>query len=103
MTADALAARLRSGAPTTILDVRSRVEFLRGHLPGAFHVAFWAAGIARLPPSALSTPVVVYCGHGPRARMAAWLLRRRGLGELQLLDGHMAAWRRSGRPEEGRG
>jgi rhodanese-related sulfurtransferase len=102
MTADALMARLESGVPTTILDVRSSVEFRRGHVPGACHLPFWAAGVARLPPAAASTPVVVYCGHGPRARMAARLLRWRGLRDLHLLDGHMTAWRRSGRPEEGR-
>ncbi len=66
------------------------------------HLPFWAASVARLPPAAASTPVVVYCGHGPRARMAALLLRWRGLRDLHLLDGHMTAWRRSGRPEEGR-
>lgn len=101
MTAEELSARLESGVPTTILDVRSGVEFRRGHVPGAFHLPFWAAGVAPLPLAAASTRVVVYCGHGPRARMAAWLLRWRGLRDLHLLEGHMTAWRRSGRPVEG--
>ena len=59
MTADALMARLESGVPTTILDVQSSVEFRRGHVPGAYHLPFWAASVARLPPAVASTPVVI--------------------------------------------
>lgn len=99
MTADALEAAIAAGRAPVIVDVRSAQEFCEGHIPGAVNVPFWAAAYRWLevPPSA---PAVVYCGHGPRARIARTLLRLRGIGGIDLLDGHMAAWRRSGRPEE---
>lgn len=99
MTADALEAALAAGGAPVIVDVRSPEEFRQGHIPGAVNVPFWEAAFRwpELPPSA---PAVVYCGHGPRARIAQTLLRLRGIRRIDLLDGHMAGWRRSGRPEE---
>jgi rhodanese-related sulfurtransferase len=76
-----------------VIDVRSAAEYARGHVPGAAHVPFWRAGraIAALELSA-DAEVVLYCGHGPRARIAAAALRRRGLRRVSLLDGHWAGW-----------
>jgi rhodanese-related sulfurtransferase len=87
--------------PPAILDVRSRSEFARGHVPGAIHIPFWLlpARIADLS-TLRERPIVVYCGHGPRAWFAQALLRSRGYRNVALLDGHMAAWRRAGLREE---
>jgi rhodanese-related sulfurtransferase len=83
-----------------ILDVRSAAEFVAGHIPGARHVPFWAVWW-RAPAVVRdrNTPVVVYCGHGPRARIAAALLRLRGYRPL-CLAGHMSGWQRAGHPVE---
>jgi rhodanese-related sulfurtransferase len=99
MTADALEAAIAAGRAPVIVDVRSPEEFREGHIPGAVNLPFWAAAFRGLELSP-SAPAVVYCGHGPRARLARTLLRLRGIRRIDLLDGHMAAWRRSGRPEE---
>lgn len=84
-----------------ILDVRSRQEFDAGHVPGARHVPFWAVpfragalGVAR------ETPIVVYCGHGPRAWMAKGLLKLGGFHRVSCMAGHMRRWRREGKPLE---
>jgi hydroxyacylglutathione hydrolase len=51
------------------------------------------------PPAARAgTPLVLYCGHGPRAAIARGILRWRGISRVELLAGHWAAWRRAGRP-----
>jgi rhodanese-related sulfurtransferase len=92
--------QLASQPDTVIVDVRSGFEFRRGHVPGAVHLPFWAAAFRPLRTPSLSTPVVVYCGHGPRAWIARALLRWRGAADVCLLDGHMAGWRRSGLPEQ---
>jgi rhodanese-related sulfurtransferase len=97
----ALAARIESGMPPAILDVRSAVEFTHGHVPGAVHIPFWrlsrgAAGI----PFSLDAELVVYCGHGPRALVAGALLRRRGFSRIRYLDGHYSKWRSAGFREE---
>jgi rhodanese-related sulfurtransferase len=44
--------------------------------------------------------VVVYCGHGPRAIVAAQALRRQGYTRVSFLEGHFSQWRRAGFREE---
>jgi len=73
--------------------VRSRSEFAAGHIPGAVQIPFWrVAAHAREIPARLDQLIVVYCGHGPRARWAASALRRLGYSQVTLLAGHWAAW-----------
>jgi rhodanese-related sulfurtransferase len=101
ITAKALVMRIESGAAPPILDVRSRGEFARGHVPGARHVPFWR--VSRQIDE-LSIPrdseLVVYCGHGPRAAIAGRALRRRGFTRITYLEGHFAGWRHAGLREE---
>jgi hydroxyacylglutathione hydrolase len=42
--------------------------------------------------------LVLVCEHGPRAQLGKALLKWSGYKNVELLDGHMASWRRSGRP-----
>jgi len=87
-----LRARIDAGRAPVILDVRSRREYRHAHIPGAVFVPFWRAHAADIP-ARTSDELVVYCGHGPRARWAASALRRRGFTRIDLLDGHWARWR----------
>ena len=95
-----LASEIGTAAAPLILDVRSRAEYAAGHVPGAVNIPFWAlpwrASELNVAPA---TAIVVYCGHGPRAHMARVVLRRRGFTNVACLAGHMAGWRRAGRPE----
>jgi len=84
-----------------LLDVRSKREFDRGHVPGARHLPFWRAGAARID-AAPDEAITVYCGHGPRAWIARALLRSRGFRDVRLLAGHMRRWKKDGKPLEGR-
>jgi hydroxyacylglutathione hydrolase len=95
-----LAARIDSGSPPTILDVRSGREFAAGHIPGAVHVPFWAVVAGHRVPGNPDEPIVVYCQHGPRAHLAGSALRRRGFQQVAYLDGHMTRWIREGRPRQ---
>lgn len=98
---DALHNWIGRGDPPLVLDVRSAGEFGAGHVPGAMNIPFTRilAGSDELRAER-STTVVVYCGHGPRAWLAAALLRRRGYARVIYLRGHMLAWRRAGLREE---
>jgi rhodanese-related sulfurtransferase len=93
--------RIAGSAPPVILDVRSRTEFAAGHIPGSIHIPFWAVawrtGELRAAPD---DPIVVYCGHGPRALFARSALRRRGFTRVACLAGHMSKWRQAGYPED---
>lgn len=101
ITGDGLLARIDAGRAPTILDVRSRLEFVLGRVPGARHIPFWTlpARAGEIPMSA-ADPIVVYCGHGPRAWIAAAILRRRGFRHIVYLEGHMSRWQRDGLRQE---
>jgi rhodanese-related sulfurtransferase len=96
VTADELAARIRAGTAPRIVDVRSKMEYAHAHIPGAVHVPFWAVPARGAGPEAdPEQALVVYCGHGPRARMAAAALRRKGFRHVELLHGHWNAWKKA--------
>jgi len=84
-----------------LLDVRSPGEYASGHLPAARNV----------PITALSNhlddlqrhkdkDVIVYCQHGPRARMAQRKLIGAGFSNVLHLEGDMTQWRDRGLPVE---
>ena len=101
ISAEALLTRIESGAAPVILDVRSRGEFARGHVPGARQISFWRIS-RRIGEMAIprDSELVVYCGHGPRAAIAGRALRRRGFTWITYLEGHFARWRSAGFREE---
>jgi rhodanese-related sulfurtransferase len=105
MTAQELEERITAGKAPAILDVRSRMEFNAGHVPGAVFIPFWLIQflgplLGRRLPAKRDETLVVYCGHGPRAWMAGASLRLRGFRDIQYLDGHWSEWAREGRPVE---
>jgi rhodanese-related sulfurtransferase len=98
VTAEEFEKRLKSGQAPVLLDVRSDAEFNSGHISGAIH--------APLPNVLKATHVasqnkqdllVIICEHGPRAQLAKVLLKCNGYKNIELLNGHMAHWRHSGR------
>ncbi len=101
MTPEELQARLTARQGPFVLDVRSDAEYREGHVPGAMHIPFQQVGArAGEIPVTSDAEIVVYCGHGPRAWMAAAVLRRRGFTNIGYLKGHMSAWRQKGFPLE---
>lgn len=99
MEAKELARRIRSKQPPCVVDVRSRIEYRSGHIPGAVHLPFWKAAFKRTSlPDDKSARVVLTCEHGPRAQLAQATLRLAGYRNLDLLEGHMSGWRRIGLP-----
>jgi rhodanese-related sulfurtransferase len=97
-----LARRIDEGRAPIVIDTRSTLEFNAGHVPGAVHVPFWSVpwrgGQVAAKPG---DEVVVYCGHGPRAMMAALALKRFGFQRIRLLRGHWAGWRKARLKVEG--
>jgi rhodanese-related sulfurtransferase len=105
ITGATLLAQIEAGTAPTILDVRSRREFAQGHVPGALHIPFWTLRnrISEILTSP-ADPVVVYCGHGPRAYVAGTVLRASGFRRVVYLKGHMLKWKQAGlRQEAGSG
>lgn len=83
-----------------VLDVRSDIEWGSGHIRGAVHhyVATLRDGIDGLDMLDPKKEVVVYCGSGYRASIAASILRRNGFQHVHNLAGSMGAWRAAGLP-----
>jgi thiosulfate/3-mercaptopyruvate sulfurtransferase len=127
---DELAARLDSGSPPVVLDVRWALgdprghdHYLAGHVPGAVYVDLETelAGppspqegrhplptIENLQAAARrwgvrdDSSVVAYDDvGGTSAARVWWLLRWAGVADVRLLDGALGAWRANGYPVEG--
>lgn len=104
ITPEALWSRIERGEPLLILDVRTSFEYKAGRVPGAVNVPFneVARRLADVPGAAQGSPagqaeeLFVYCGHGPRASMAAAALRAAGRTRIVFIAGHFAGWRRAG-------
>ena len=101
MKAQELLKRIQSGSAPVVLDVRTGIEFKRGHVPGAIYapprkILLKTANL----PQDTSAELVIYCEHGPRAMMARKLLALRSYKNSALLEGHMLGWRKAGLPLE---
>jgi hydroxyacylglutathione hydrolase len=82
-----------------VLDVRDVSEWEAGHIPGSRNVP-----VNRLDRRLNDIPkhdtLVVHCQTGPRAALAASLLRARGFSDVQLFASGFAEWRAAALPVE---
>lgn len=101
MQASDLARKIKDGNPPIVLDARSGFEYRSGHIPGAIHAPFMKVlfRLAKLPEDK-GQLVVLTCEHGPRAQMVMSALSRSGYSKIELLEGHMAKWRKAKLPLE---
>ena len=98
VTAEEFEKLIRAGEAPVLLDVRSDSEFKSGHISGAIHAPL--THVLKAAPVASKNKqdlLVIICEHGPRAQLAKVLLKWNGYKNIELLSGHMAAWRHSGR------
>jgi molybdopterin/thiamine biosynthesis adenylyltransferase/rhodanese-related sulfurtransferase len=97
---DAARARdLISESEAAVVDVRERVEWDEGHLPGAVHVPrgnLESRIEAAVPDKA--RPVVLYCASGNRSAFAAKSLEELGYENVVSLAGGFTDWKRNGLP-----
>jgi hydroxyacylglutathione hydrolase len=82
-----------------VLDVRDVTEWRAGHIPGSQNIP-----VGRLDQRLGEIPrhgrLVVHCQTGPRAAIAAGLLRTRGFRDVHLFSTGFAEWRAAGQPVE---
>lgn len=92
-----LTARLRSGAPPRLLDVRTPAEFETAHIPGSYNVPLDLLREHRGEIlKHLDDEVVLVCRSGQRASKAEQTLREAGLGNIHVLDGGIVDWETKG-------
>jgi rhodanese-related sulfurtransferase len=82
-----------------LVDVRSRAEWLKGHLPGAISVPLLdlESSAQRIDPA---KPSLVYCHEGFRATTAASILLRESSSDIGILIDGVEGWCASGLPLE---
>ncbi len=82
---------LKNSENFEILDVRSKGEWDSGHIENSLHIP--APEIRnKYNEVAKDKPVVLVCGLGPRAAMAASILEQQGFDNLEILSGGMTGW-----------
>lgn len=80
-----------------ILDVRTKKEFLNGHIEKAINISHIEI-TSRLSEIPKDKDLIIYCHSGRRAKITASLLSKNDYIRLFHLDGDMILWRRNNKP-----
>jgi hydroxyacylglutathione hydrolase len=88
-TIDELEGLVEAGA--TVLDVREHDERDEGYIPGSRNVPYRLMRTC-CPDLPDDRPVVTICNSGPRAAIAASILRAKGYDARPVVDGGMSDW-----------
>ncbi|MFI5275151.1 MAG: ThiF family adenylyltransferase, partial [Ktedonobacterales bacterium] len=98
-TAADLERRLKHGERIPVVDVREKIEWNDGHLPGAVHVprGFLELQIEEAVHDK-NQPVLLYCAGGVRSALAAATLKEMGYAQPISLAGGYNAWQQAGLP-----
>ncbi len=94
-----LKARIEASEPFVLLDVRARDEVEAARLPKCTPI-YVGELPGRLDEIPQDRPVTTFCGSGQRAIIAASILRRRGVENVEVCLGSMAACKAIGCPTE---
>ena len=73
---------LLTTSSTSIIDVRSHMEFEMEHIEGAKNIPVNEISFRLDEIKELSKPIVVYCQSGARSAMAASILQQAGFNEV---------------------
>jgi molybdopterin/thiamine biosynthesis adenylyltransferase/rhodanese-related sulfurtransferase len=82
-----------------LVDVREKIEWNEGHIPGAIHVprGYLELQIEEAVPDKSKT-VVLYCAGGVRSLMAGSTLKQMGYRDAISMSGGFGQWKGSGLP-----
>jgi rhodanese-related sulfurtransferase len=90
---------LQEGPSVQLVDVRSRAEWLKGHLPGAISLPLLELD-SQMQTIDLSRPSLIYCHEGYRAATAASILLRESSSNIGILIDGVEGWSALGLPLE---
>jgi len=87
------------GQDIVLVDVREKIEWNEGHIPGAIHVprGYLELQIEEAVPDKSKT-VVLYCAGGVRSLMAGNTLKQMGYPNPISMSGGFGQWKNSGLP-----
>lgn len=82
---------------TVLLDVRTRNEYVQGHIDGSTLIPLDQLSASLTQLTAVEAPIIVICHSGARASTAATALRRSGKIDVHVLGGGVSSWAGHGR------
>ena len=82
---------------TVLLDVRTRNEYVQGHIDGSTLVPLDQLPASLTQLAGTDAPIIVICHAGSRAATAATAIRRAGKTDVYVLGGGVSSWARHGR------
>lgn len=80
-----------------LLDVRTRNEYVQGHIDGSTLIPLDQLSASLTQLTAVEAPIIVICHSGARASTAATALRRSGKIDVHVLGGGVSSWAGHGR------
>lgn len=90
---------LQSGAPVTILDIRTPWEFSAGHIEGAINIDFYEKSFAdRIMALEPGRTYLIYCQTGVRSRALMNALTQTPFEDVMHLPAGFSGWQRVGLP-----
>jgi phage shock protein E len=91
----------RTEKDVVLLDVRTREEYQKGHIPGAILIDFMADDFAQqIAKLDKSKTYLVHCASGGRSARACRKMADADFSRMYNLEGGMAAWEKAGKPVE---
>ena len=99
LSVEAFYNKLTTDGTVQLLDVRTPLEYVEGHIPGALNIDWLAEGFIEAAQAALDPerPVLIYCRRGRRSAEAANVLDSLSYNVYNLKDGYNK-WKESGEP-----
>ena len=99
VNAEEAAELIRQNPNLKVLDVRTRPEFLTGHIAGAVQINYFRLDFReQLAAQTFPNGVLVHCQSGGRSTRALRLLKDQGVETIYHLDGGMVAWQNAEYP-----
>lgn len=90
---------LQSGAPVTILDIRTPWEFSAGHIEGAVNIDFYEKSFAdRIMALEPGGTYLIYCQTGVRSRALMNALAQTSFQDVMHIPAGFSGWQRMGLP-----
>ncbi len=90
---------LQSGAPVTILDIRTPWEFSAGHIEGATNIDFYEKSFAdRIMALEPGRTYLIYCQTGVRSRALMNALAQTSFRDVMHIPAGFSGWQRVGLP-----
>lgn len=99
VNAEEAAELIRQNPGIKVLDVRTRPEFLTGHIAGAVQINYFRIDFReQLAEQTFPNGVLIHCQSGGRSTRALRLLKAQGVETIYHLDGGMVAWQNAEYP-----